>query len=352
MSPEEKNYYQLLEKFQHQCQELIDEGFPYLVVILCHELYRFMYPVEPYAKFSHDNPVQFATEHIRKLSDLAVGFPKTVVPYSLPSMADLDDDILRTGDLKRSTSNLYSELWRGFDGETLAEESVTLLERRMERQIIETGIVGKEVLDMGCGSGRYSIALAKVGAKRVFGVDVQAKSFAAADRYARSQGLPVEFREENVLQLNFKDESFDFVFCNGVLHHTSSIEQGLREIKRVLRRSGRAFLYLYGAGGIFWNTRSILRKIFQKIPFPYTKSVLNLIGTPSNRFIFCDTWYVPVEVHTSKARLHTMLAEEGFSFRKLVGTGPFDLDTAIERGIPHAREMWGDGEHRYLLERL
>jgi SAM-dependent methyltransferase len=139
--------------------------------------------------------------------------------------------------------------------------------------------------------------------------------------------------------------------CNGVLHHTSSIEQGIRELYRVLKKDRKAFLYIYGNGGIFWTTRKVLRNVFRRIPLDYTKEILNIIGVPKNRFIFCDTWYVPVETHTKKKDLERMLTITGFTFEKVVSRNDFDVDYALEKGIPMAEVMWGEGDHRYILKK-
>ena len=201
----------------------------------------------------------------------------------------------------------------------------------------------------GCGSGRYSIALARVGAMKVVGVDYDKESFHEGRRLVKKLKLPVKFRAANVLALPFKDNSFDFIFCNGVLHHTHSIQRGLKEMHRVLKPNGCAFLYLYAAGGAFWETRTAMRKLFKRIPIEYTERVLKMIGMPPNRFIFCDTWYVPVETLTRKADLERMLAAVDFRFEKIVSRNAFDLDAALKKGIRGAAEMWGDGEHRYIL---
>jgi len=347
---QEQEYYELLGEFTCACDRLVDQGLSYLVVILCHELYRFLYPVEPYASFKQTEPVNFAVAHIRKLSRAAVEFAQAVTPYK-SELEQVSQGRWHLEPSERSTSDLYSELWKEFDDHTLVEESYQLLTCRLPKSIIDECIVGKTVLDMGCGSGRYSIALAKAGAKQVVGVDVQAKSFKAASDWCQRKCLPVEFQEAHVLSLPFENESFDFVFCNGVIHHSESIEQGIRELKRVLKKSGRAFLYLYAAGGIFWKTRESLRTVFRRIPLSYTKAVLYLMGMPQNRFIFCDTWYVPVETWTTTEQLKDMLDRAGLSYVKVIGRGAFDLDGALEWEIPGARAMWGDGEHRYILAR-
>lgn len=340
-------YYQLLADFLELNERLISQGQPYAAVILCHELYRFLYPVEPYADFVNNDPVEFSHRHLAKLLELGNKLARIVVPYNV-NLREFDpthQDAL----LEKSTSDLYSVLWKDFDLRTLTEESVQLLQQRLSQEIIAENIVGKTVLDMGCGSGRYTIALARIGARQVVGIDVQAKAFAAARNWCREYRLPVDFQEGNVLELPLADNYFDFVFCNGVLHHAISIRQGLQELSRVLQPAGKAFLYLYAAGGIFWNTRKALREVFTRIPLSYTQMVLRAIGMPGNRFIFCDTWYVPVETYTTTEELITLLEETGFDYEKVCGNSPFDLDKAIAAGITGAAEMWGDGEHRYLL---
>ncbi len=342
-------YFALLSGFTDLCQELIDNGQPYMVVVLAHELFRFLYPMEPYADVTHTKPVEFVTKHIRALIELGAGVRETVAPYegaALPLSRGVSGS-----SLPRATSDLYSLFWKEFDQETLVNESAALLKNRLPAGVIEECIAGRSVLDLGCGSGRYCIAMASVGAGRVVGVDYQARSFHGASEWCKQQGLPVSFVASSVHELALGDNQFDFVFCNGVLHHTDSIERGLKQLVRVLRPSGRAFVYLYAAGGIFWQTRKALRAVMSQIPIEYTQGVLRMIGMPSSRFIFCDTWYVPVETHTTTERLEKILGDVGAVFSKLVGNSPYDLDRALADGISGAREMWGDGEHRYLLSK-
>lgn len=344
-------YYLLLEDFLELNGRLISKGQSYLSVVLCHELYRFLYPTDPYANFINSNPVEFSINHLKRLIEVGNSLAETVVPYNI-NLSEFSTKYCGDLPLEKATSDLYSDLWQDFDLATLTEESVKLLRARLPQGVIEDHIVGKEVLDMGCGSGRYSIALAKIGAKKVVGADVQAKSFAPARQWCKENNLDVEFREANILELPFEADSFDFIFCNGVLHHTNSIRWGLEELARVLKARGRAFLYIYGAGGIFWTTRQALRQVFTKIPVHYTKMVLRFMGMPSNRFIFCDTWYVPVETHTTTHQLISMLKETGFSYQKVIGNSPFDLDKALASNIAGAKEMWGDAEHRYILVKI
>lgn len=346
----EREFDSMLKEFGELCSQLTQRGLPYVSVILSHELLRYLYPVEPYANFVNRDPVPFGLQHIRKLIQLGNSWSNAVSPYG-KVLELFDPTRWHSTVLETKTSNLYSELWKDFDQQTRTEESTALLRKRIPERVIRERIVGKRTIDIGCGSGRYTIALASVGASHTTGVDFQAKAFDASAQWCREQGLAVEFRESSVHELPFEDESFDFVFCNGVLHHTSSVEKGLSELARVLKRSGAGFLYLYGTGGYFWKTRKLLREVFKSIPLDYTKHVLSSIGMPSNRFFFCDTWYVPIEEHIPTADLTRMLGEFGLSYEKVPGQAPFDLDRAIAENVPGASIAWGNGEHRYLLQR-
>lgn len=349
----ERRYYERLEHFTDLCIGLARAGAPYFAVVLCHELFRFHYPTEPYAGVTNDrDPVGDAVARIDRLIALGEQFAGAVTPYAFEPLAAVGGMRWEEERLERTTSNLYSELWKAFDRQTLTGEAVALVRARIPQPVVDAYIAGRNVLDMGCGSGRYTLALAALGAAHATGIDVQGRSFEAARAWAVEHGVKAEFREGNVLVLPFPDASFDFVFCNGVIHHSASIEQGLREIARVLKPGGASFLYLYAAGGIFWNTRLALRAVFKEIPLDYSKAVLQLIGMPSNRFIFCDTWYVPVETHTTTASLESMLHGTGFTFEKVPGRNAFDLDGILATGtVSGAREMWGDGEHRYILKK-
>ncbi len=341
-------YYDQLEELMLLCKELSEEGKPYMAVMLCHELYRFLYPVEPYCNFKNESPVAYCVELIGNLNKLARDWKSSITGYPLTGgpLSQQKETVLA-----KKTSDLYVELWKSFEDETIAEESLKLLTLRIPKEIISAYIKGKKVMDLGCGSGRYSIALSMAGAEKVVGVDFNKKAFENAQKILSQKKLNVEFVEADILNLPFEDQSFDFVFSNGVLHHTASLEKGLDQLVRVLRGGGKSFIYLYAAGGIFWRTRDAMRKMFKHIPFEYAQRVLEMIGLPANRFVFLDAWYVPVERYSTKEEVEKMFSDRKVRFRKLISTNEFDLDKAIDDGIEGAREMWGDGEHRYFLEK-
>lgn len=127
-------------------------------------------------------------------------------------------------------------------------------ERRMRLRLHCCGVergdyAGRRVLDAGCGTGEYALWFASEGAE-VTGIDVSSGSLEEARSYAEREGLEgVRFEERSVLDTGFGDESFDLVYCTGVLHHTPAPFRGFRELCRICRPGGKVLVSLYNRAG-------------------------------------------------------------------------------------------------------
>jgi len=112
-----------------------------------------------------------------------------------------------------------------------------LLADTQERQIAAylAPLDGRRVLDVGTGTGRAAIALARRGAQ-VTGVDASPEMLAVAERRARDAGIRVDFRRDDAHHLGFPDRSFDAVVCLRVLMHTPDWKRSFAELCRVSSR--------------------------------------------------------------------------------------------------------------------
>ena len=100
---------------------------------------------------------------------------------------------------------------------------------------------GRRVLDIGCGAGGITAALAgEYGAAEVLGIDVEAPVCAAARDLARRRGVAdrVEIRQVEPGPLAFPDGSFDVVFSKDSIVHIADKESLARDVFRVLRKGG------------------------------------------------------------------------------------------------------------------
>ncbi len=101
---------------------------------------------------------------------------------------------------------------------------------------------GDKVLDVGCGSGRLTIAAQTWvnPAGEAHGIDPSPEMIEVARRNAARAGQPVKFETGMVEALPFPDGSFDVVMSRLVLHHLPGDlkSRGLAEMRRVLKPGG------------------------------------------------------------------------------------------------------------------
>lgn len=93
-------------------------------------------------------------------------------------------------------------------------------------------VEGRRVLDVGTGTGRAAIALARRGAD-VTGVDASAEMLEVGRRRAGEANVRVTFVRGDAHHLDFADRSFDAIVCLRVLMHTPDWRQALAELCRV-----------------------------------------------------------------------------------------------------------------------
>jgi len=100
---------------------------------------------------------------------------------------------------------------------------------------------GMKVLDVGCGTGNYSIKLAKLGCG-VTGADISDKMLVIAREKAKKAGVAVEFMDMDAYHLDFEDESFDGVICMTAIEFIKWPNEALEEFFRVVRKGGRVLV--------------------------------------------------------------------------------------------------------------
>jgi ubiquinone/menaquinone biosynthesis C-methylase UbiE len=98
---------------------------------------------------------------------------------------------------------------------------------------------GKDVLEIGCGSGYGAFLLDQLGPKSYLGLDVMAEQLELAKQnYPKFQFVLQD--AEDLSQ--FQNESKDVIVIFGVLHHIPNWRRSIDEIQRVLKPGGSLFL--------------------------------------------------------------------------------------------------------------
>jgi len=99
----------------------------------------------------------------------------------------------------------------------------------------------KQVLDLGCGPGRFSVSYAQAGAALVTAVDISPQVLAAAEEAARRAGVRsrVAFQLGDAENLGIRESAFDAVSCMQTFVHFPHPEAAAREMFRTCRPGGR-----------------------------------------------------------------------------------------------------------------
>ena len=132
------------------------------------------------------------------------------------------------------------------------------------------------ILDVGCGSCRHSVRLAKRGF-RCYAVDFSQEILKKAETYVREQGLQerVTIKCEDITRLSFESNSFDNIFCWGVLMHIPDLKKAVAELCRVLRPGGRIII----SDSNMHSPQAILTYIVRKLII--TNNQTTMTRTPS-----------------------------------------------------------------------
>lgn len=169
------------------------------------------------------------------------------------SVSDAHADEVARGDRFEFGAN-----WKSFL-EGLTDEAINEAERSVKKLLMRENLEGVRFLDMGCGSGLFSLAARKLGAE-VVSVDYDPQSVECA-RTLRKRYFPADnkwtVQEGSVLDEHFIKSlgKFDIVYSWGVLHHTGKMWQALDLITMPVNDSGLLAIALYNDEGVisrFW----------------------------------------------------------------------------------------------------
>jgi len=137
----------------------------------------------------------------------------------------------------------------------------------------------KKILEVGCGTGQSSLYFAIGNNNKVFALDPTLESIKLGYDFSKKNNI------ENILFVNadifddiFKHEVFDFIWTNGVLHHTKNPSLAFEIITKYLKKQGYILVGLYNKYG---RLRTIFRRFLYKI---FGNFILKILDPSIRRF--------------------------------------------------------------------
>lgn len=208
-------------------------------------------------------------------------------------------------------------------------------------------VKGKRVLEVGCGGGQNTIALARWGAE-AFGVDPSQNQIAYALKLAAECKVDVTLEVSPAEDLPFDKESFDVVISSHALGYAPDIEKAYKEIYRVLKRSGIF---------VFCLTHPYFVAVgFYLAEDPEEPEIRNYVSWPE-----VSTWSwergpdtEPIQMwgyDRTLSQLVNPLIETGFTLEKMVEQGIEDVAAMSEEEKAEIPYLYEWSEKEYVIER-
>jgi ubiquinone/menaquinone biosynthesis C-methylase UbiE len=163
-----------------------------------------------------------------------------------------------------STQEGYARWALSYDQEVNA---LIVLEEAHVDQVL-AGVAATNVLDVGTGTGRYALRLARGGA-RVTAIDQSPEMLVQARQAAQSEGLSIDFRQVALEDgLPFAAEHFDLLTCALMLCHIPDLVPVMREFARVLQPAGTLLITDFHPASVHYGWRTAFRQAGVRYTLP------------------------------------------------------------------------------------
>lgn len=158
------------------------------------------------------------------------------------------------GETKSEESRFgFGENWRRFL-DVLDDERIHVADESLKTMLGVDSLVGKSFLDIGSGSGLFSLSAMRLGAKRVHSFDYDLSSVNCT-RELKRRYFPDDARwtiePGNVLEATYVESlgNWDVIYSWGVLHHTGEMWKALTNVANLARTGDRVFISIYNDQG-------------------------------------------------------------------------------------------------------
>lgn len=234
----------------------------------------------------------------------------------------------------------YNNIGIGYNSTRQADDH--LVERMFA---LFEGKNGKQYLDIGCGTGNYTVALEKKGLQFT-GVDPSEVML----NEAKQRSKTINWLQGAAENIPCKDESFDGALGSLTLHHWKNVGQGFKELFRVLKPKSKLvfFTSLPEQTQSYWLTHYFPKIIYESsLGLPPLDKLKNCGSDSGFRFIEQENYFVKEDLKDLFLQSGKHNPELYFNENVRKGISTFALLTnkeEVEAGLKHLRSDIDSGK--------
>lgn len=177
----------------------------------------------------------------------------------------------------------FGENWKYFL-RSLNETRIVEAEKSLKEMLQVENLSGKSFLDIGSGSGIFSLAAKRLGA-RVHSFDYDPESVACTRELRRryfNDDSDWTIEEGSVLDANYIHSlgKFDIVYSWGVLHHTGQMWNAFENVSEIVSGDGKLFIAIYDDAGWRSTVWRWIKKTYNRLPRPLKTPFIFVILVP------------------------------------------------------------------------
>ncbi|MFP6621110.1 MAG: class I SAM-dependent methyltransferase [Pirellulaceae bacterium] len=177
--------------------------------------------------------------------------------------------VAHENEVQRGERFQFGQNWREFL-KTLDDERIAVAESSLKDMLGKESLAGLSFLDIGSGSGLFSLAARRLGA-RVHSFDYDPESVACTEEL-RQRYFPEDsdwqVERASVLDRDYVHSlgTFDIVYSWGVLHQTGEMWQALEIVSTRVQENGQLFISIYNDQGGASNRWRMVKRLYNRLP--------------------------------------------------------------------------------------